>query len=158
MLVVGSPDCLVSDLFIPLVLREEDVTKTMYPPPVPNTIQTFRDPDKKKLDLICDAMRVAMEKINPHKWVLFYCWLLWNSRIWICLCPVCSSCHSGVSLTASGTTCQYSHLTWRKRPRNWKLCCRRYTSFKVETCAQTPACLVLTVIVLDHHCVSALQS
>ncbi|XP_041513450.1 elongator complex protein 1 [Microtus oregoni] len=51
-------------------LKEEDVTKTMYPPPVPNTVQTFRDPDKKKLDLICDTMRVAMENINPHKYYL----------------------------------------------------------------------------------------
>lgn len=51
-------------------LKEEDVTKTMYPPPVSKGVQTSRDPDRKKVDLICDAMRVAMESINPHKYCL----------------------------------------------------------------------------------------
>lgn len=52
-----------------LVLREEDVTKTMYPPPSTPTVQPSSDPDGKKVDLICDAMRAAMENINPHKYV-----------------------------------------------------------------------------------------
>ncbi|KAL1776415.1 Elongator complex 1 [Sigmodon hispidus] len=51
-------------------LKEEDVTKTMYPPPVTKSVQMSRDPDRKKLDLICDAMRVAMENINPRKYCL----------------------------------------------------------------------------------------
>ncbi|XP_012493978.1 PREDICTED: elongator complex protein 1 [Propithecus coquereli] len=51
-------------------LKEEDVTKTMYPPPVTRSVQLSRDPDEKKLDLICDAMRAAMETINPHKYCL----------------------------------------------------------------------------------------
>ncbi|XP_045418501.1 elongator complex protein 1 isoform X1 [Lemur catta] len=51
-------------------LKEEDVTKTMYPPPVTSSVPLSRDPDEKKLDLICDAMRAAMESINPHKYCL----------------------------------------------------------------------------------------
>ncbi|XP_027406256.1 elongator complex protein 1 [Bos indicus x Bos taurus] len=51
-------------------LKEEDVTKTMYPPPVPSTVPLSSDPDEKKVDLICDAMRAAMENINPHKYCL----------------------------------------------------------------------------------------
>ncbi|KAL6090825.1 hypothetical protein STEG23_013251 [Scotinomys teguina] len=51
-------------------LKEEDVTKTMYPPPVSMGVQLSRDPDGKKVDLICDAVRVAMENINPHKYCL----------------------------------------------------------------------------------------
>uniref|UniRef100_A0A8C4N924 Elongator complex protein 1 n=1 Tax=Equus asinus asinus TaxID=83772 RepID=A0A8C4N924_EQUAS len=51
-------------------LKEEDVTKTMYPPPVTSTVQLSRDPDGKKVDLVCDAMRSAMENINPHKYCL----------------------------------------------------------------------------------------
>ncbi|XP_019309815.2 elongator complex protein 1 isoform X1 [Panthera pardus] len=51
-------------------LKEEDVTKTMYPPPVTSTAQLSKDPDGKKVDLICDALRAAMESINPHKYCL----------------------------------------------------------------------------------------
>nr|XP_003463826.1 elongator complex protein 1 [Cavia porcellus]XP_013001319.1 elongator complex protein 1 [Cavia porcellus] len=51
-------------------LKEEDVTKTMYPPPVTSSAQLSTDPAGKKLDLICDAMRTAMESINPHKYCL----------------------------------------------------------------------------------------
>ncbi|XP_024609453.1 elongator complex protein 1 [Neophocaena asiaeorientalis asiaeorientalis] len=51
-------------------LKEEDVTKTMYPPPVTSTVQLSSDPDGKKVDLICDAMRAAMENVNPHKYCL----------------------------------------------------------------------------------------
>ncbi|XP_051018144.1 elongator complex protein 1 [Acomys russatus] len=51
-------------------LKEEDVTKTMYPPPVSKSTQVSRDPAGKKLDLICDAMRAAMETINPRKYCL----------------------------------------------------------------------------------------
>ena len=41
----------------------------MYPPPVTSAVQLSRDPDGKKVDLICDTLRVAMESINPHKYV-----------------------------------------------------------------------------------------
>lgn len=51
-------------------LREEDVTKTMYPPPITKSVQVSTHPDGKKLDLICDAMRAAMEAINPRKFCL----------------------------------------------------------------------------------------
>lgn len=43
----------------------------MYPPPVTNTVQLSRGPDGKKVDLVCDAMRAAMENINPHKYARF---------------------------------------------------------------------------------------
>ncbi|XP_031233305.1 elongator complex protein 1 [Mastomys coucha] len=51
-------------------LKEEDVTKTMYPPPVAKSVQVSTHPDGKKIDLICDAMRAAMETINPRKFCL----------------------------------------------------------------------------------------
>ncbi|GAB1288525.1 Elongator complex protein 1 [Apodemus speciosus] len=51
-------------------LREEDVTKTMYPPPATKSVQVSTHPEGKKLDLICDAMRAAMETINPRKFCL----------------------------------------------------------------------------------------
>lgn len=51
-------------------LKEEDVTKTMYPPPVASTVQLSKDPDGKKVDIVCDALRAAMESINPHKYCL----------------------------------------------------------------------------------------
>ncbi|XP_004848211.1 elongator complex protein 1 isoform X2 [Heterocephalus glaber] len=51
-------------------LKEEDVTKTMYPPSVTSSTHLSVDPAEKKLDLICDAMRTAMESINPHKYCL----------------------------------------------------------------------------------------
>ncbi|KAM5300353.1 elongator complex protein 1 isoform 2-T2 [Ctenodactylus gundi] len=51
-------------------LKEEDVTKTMYPPPATSSFQLSRDSDGKNLDLICDAMRAAMENINPHRYCL----------------------------------------------------------------------------------------
>ncbi|EGV92490.1 elongator complex protein 1 isoform X1 [Cricetulus griseus] len=51
-------------------LKEEDVTKTMYPSPVYKSVQVSKDPDRKNIDRICDAMRIAMENINPHKYCL----------------------------------------------------------------------------------------
>uniref|UniRef100_A0A452UM12 Elongator complex protein 1 n=1 Tax=Ursus maritimus TaxID=29073 RepID=A0A452UM12_URSMA len=51
-------------------LKEEDVTKTMYPPPVTGAVQPSKDPAGKKVDLVCDALRAAMESINPHKYCL----------------------------------------------------------------------------------------
>ncbi|XP_034357990.1 elongator complex protein 1 [Arvicanthis niloticus] len=51
-------------------LREEDVTKTMYPPPVTKSVQMSTHPDGKKIDLICDALRAAMETVNPRKFCL----------------------------------------------------------------------------------------
>uniref|UniRef100_A0A8C8RGH4 Elongator complex protein 1 n=1 Tax=Pelusios castaneus TaxID=367368 RepID=A0A8C8RGH4_9SAUR len=51
-------------------LKEEDFTKTMYPSPVSSNIQPQQCPDVKKVDLICDAMRAAMEKISPQKYCL----------------------------------------------------------------------------------------
>ncbi|EMP37548.1 Elongator complex protein 1 [Chelonia mydas] len=50
--------------------REEDFTKTMYPSPVLSNVQLQQCPDQKKVDLICDAMRAAMENINPQKYCL----------------------------------------------------------------------------------------
>ncbi|XP_074809796.1 elongator complex protein 1 isoform X3 [Natator depressus] len=51
-------------------LKEEDFTKTMYPSPVSSNVQLQQCPDQKKVDLICDAMRAAMENINPQKYCL----------------------------------------------------------------------------------------
>ncbi|XP_055973206.1 elongator complex protein 1 [Sorex fumeus] len=52
-------------------LKEEDVTKTMYPPLVARELDKLsEDLEGNKVDLICDAMRAAMENINPHKYCL----------------------------------------------------------------------------------------
>ncbi|XP_028910875.1 elongator complex protein 1 isoform X1 [Ornithorhynchus anatinus] len=51
-------------------LKEEDITKTLYPPPVTSNVQLSRGPDGRKVDLVCDAMRTAMQNINPHKYCL----------------------------------------------------------------------------------------
>ncbi|XP_019372711.1 PREDICTED: elongator complex protein 1 isoform X2 [Gavialis gangeticus] len=51
-------------------LKDEDFTKTMYPSPVGSIVQPVLCSTQKKVDLVCDAMRAAMEKINPHKYYL----------------------------------------------------------------------------------------
>ncbi|MEE6508366.1 hypothetical protein FKM82_020719, partial [Ascaphus truei] len=51
-------------------LKEEDVTKTMYPTPAALVPLSCPGPCAKKVDVICDAMRAAMEKLNPHKYCL----------------------------------------------------------------------------------------
>ncbi|XP_020664637.3 elongator complex protein 1 isoform X1 [Pogona vitticeps] len=51
-------------------LKEEDFTKTMYPPLDPAGACDLHSSDKKKVDLICDAMRTAMENINAPKYCL----------------------------------------------------------------------------------------
>ncbi|XP_061198696.1 elongator complex protein 1 isoform X1 [Neopsephotus bourkii] len=52
-------------------LKEEDFTKTMYPSLNGSSkAQSHQHPDQKKVNLICDAMRVAMENIDPQKYCL----------------------------------------------------------------------------------------
>ncbi|NXS21232.1 ELP1 protein, partial [Mystacornis crossleyi] len=52
-------------------LREEDFTKSMYPSLNGNSnTQPRQHPDQKKVNLICDVMRVAMEHIDPQKYCL----------------------------------------------------------------------------------------
>ncbi|XP_043916910.1 elongator complex protein 1 [Protopterus annectens] len=51
-------------------LKEEDVTKTMYPSPTSAVALSGQREYQKKVDIVCDAMRTAMEKINPHKYCL----------------------------------------------------------------------------------------
>ncbi|XP_015276159.1 PREDICTED: elongator complex protein 1 [Gekko japonicus] len=51
-------------------LKEEDFTKTMYPPLELSDAPERLKSDGKKVDLICDAMRTAMEKINAPKYCL----------------------------------------------------------------------------------------
>ncbi|KAL2294004.1 hypothetical protein Nmel_007714 [Mimus melanotis] len=49
-------------------LKEEDFTKSMYPSPNDSIVsQPHQHPDQKKVNLICDVMRVAMEHIDPQK-------------------------------------------------------------------------------------------
>ncbi|XP_030050201.1 LOW QUALITY PROTEIN: elongator complex protein 1 [Microcaecilia unicolor] len=57
--------------YINLFLTElkDDVTNTMFPSATSNTWSPVVL-DGKKVDHICDAMRTAMEKINPHKYCL----------------------------------------------------------------------------------------
>ncbi|KAH0628486.1 hypothetical protein JD844_009739 [Phrynosoma platyrhinos] len=50
--------------------REEDFTKTMYPPLDPASACELSHSDNKKVDLVCDAMRAAMENINAPKYCL----------------------------------------------------------------------------------------
>ncbi|XP_064414336.1 elongator complex protein 1 isoform X2 [Latimeria chalumnae] len=51
-------------------LKEEDVTKTMYPSPVSGNITSAQGGSEKKVDSVCDALRMAMEKLNPHRYFL----------------------------------------------------------------------------------------
>lgn len=51
-------------------LKEEDVTKTMYVPPHPGAARLSSGPEGSKVDRICDAVRGAMEDIDPHKYCL----------------------------------------------------------------------------------------
>ncbi|KAM4706912.1 elongator complex protein 1 [Discoglossus pictus] len=51
-------------------LKQEDVTTTMYPSPVGVVTQSPQDQHAKKVDIVCDAMRAAMEGLNPHKYCL----------------------------------------------------------------------------------------
>uniref|UniRef100_A0A8C6XZG5 Elongator complex protein 1 n=1 Tax=Naja naja TaxID=35670 RepID=A0A8C6XZG5_NAJNA len=44
-------------------LKEEDFTKTMYPPLDPTGVNEFHSSNNKKINIICDAMRQAMENI-----------------------------------------------------------------------------------------------
>ncbi|XP_068032591.1 elongator complex protein 1 [Anomalospiza imberbis] len=52
-------------------LKEEDFTKSMYPSlNGSSNSQPCQHPDQKKVNLICDVMRVAMERIDPQKYCL----------------------------------------------------------------------------------------
>ncbi|POI33793.1 hypothetical protein CIB84_002455 [Bambusicola thoracicus] len=51
--------------------RDEDFTKTMYPSlSSSSNDQPHQQPEQKKVNLICDVMRVAMECIDPEKYCL----------------------------------------------------------------------------------------
>lgn len=50
------------------LFREEDFTETMYPSLNGcSKAQSHQHPDQKKVNIICDVMRVAMENIDPQK-------------------------------------------------------------------------------------------
>ncbi|XP_051785859.1 elongator complex protein 1 [Erpetoichthys calabaricus] len=51
-------------------LSDEDVTKTMYPCVSASTDQMTQKSEEKKKDLVCDAVRAAMEKLDPDKYCL----------------------------------------------------------------------------------------
>ncbi|NXN94720.1 ELP1 protein, partial [Rhinopomastus cyanomelas] len=52
-------------------LKEEDFTKTMYPSMnVSSNAQPPQHTDKKKVNLICDVMKSAMEHLDPQKYCL----------------------------------------------------------------------------------------
>ncbi|KAF4804292.1 inhibitor of kappa light polypeptide protein enhancer in B-cells, kinase complex-associated protein [Turdus rufiventris] len=52
-------------------LKEEDFTKSMYPSlNGSSNSQPHQHPNQKKVNLICDVMRVAMEHIDPQKYCL----------------------------------------------------------------------------------------
>ncbi|XP_010177962.1 PREDICTED: elongator complex protein 1, partial [Mesitornis unicolor] len=52
-------------------LKEEDFTKSMYPYlNGSSSAQPCQHPDQKKVNLVCDVMRVAMEHIDPQKYCL----------------------------------------------------------------------------------------
>ncbi|XP_069045545.1 elongator complex protein 1 isoform X1 [Lepisosteus oculatus] len=51
-------------------LREEDTTKTMYPFPSSSAPQTASGACGKKVDIVCDALRAAMESVDPNKYYL----------------------------------------------------------------------------------------
>uniref|UniRef100_A0A8B9ZJN8 Elongator complex protein 1 n=1 Tax=Anas platyrhynchos TaxID=8839 RepID=A0A8B9ZJN8_ANAPL len=52
-------------------LKEEDFTKSMYPTPNGSSnAQPRQHLNQKKVNLVCDMMRVAMERIDPEKYCL----------------------------------------------------------------------------------------
>ncbi|CAG04536.1 unnamed protein product [Tetraodon nigroviridis] len=51
-------------------LREEDTTSSMYPRPDGATVQTRPVAAPKKVDVVCDALRIAMETLDPNKYFL----------------------------------------------------------------------------------------
>ncbi|XP_045886110.1 elongator complex protein 1 [Micropterus dolomieu] len=51
-------------------LKEEDTTSTMYPRPESSPVQTHPVSGKKKVDIVCDALRTAMESMGPNKFFL----------------------------------------------------------------------------------------
>ncbi|KAF5903355.1 elongator complex protein 1 [Clarias magur] len=56
-------------------LKEEDTTQTMYPCPVNSACQsdsvtTSAGQRSRKVDTVCDALRSAMESLDPHKYCL----------------------------------------------------------------------------------------
>ncbi|XP_075060726.1 elongator complex protein 1 isoform X2 [Mixophyes fleayi] len=51
-------------------LKEEDVTTTMYPIYLASVTPFTQRSGVKKIDVICDVMRAAMEKLNPQKYCL----------------------------------------------------------------------------------------
>lgn len=55
-----------------LVPREENTTSTMYPPPEGSPVQPQPASGLKKVDVVCDALRSAMESMDPNKSVMLY--------------------------------------------------------------------------------------
>ncbi|XP_032070311.1 elongator complex protein 1 [Thamnophis elegans] len=51
-------------------LKEEDFTKTMYPPLDLTSVNELHSSNNKKINIICDAMRQAMENISATKYYL----------------------------------------------------------------------------------------
>uniref|UniRef100_A0A3P8S784 Elongator acetyltransferase complex subunit 1 n=1 Tax=Amphiprion percula TaxID=161767 RepID=A0A3P8S784_AMPPE len=51
-------------------LKEEDTTSSMYPHPESSSIQHQPSSGQKKVDVVCDALRNAMESMDPNKFCL----------------------------------------------------------------------------------------
>ncbi|XP_061580732.1 elongator complex protein 1 [Cololabis saira] len=51
-------------------LKEEDMTGSMYPRPESSPVQPRPGAAHKKVDVVCDALRVAMETMDPNKFCL----------------------------------------------------------------------------------------
>uniref|UniRef100_A0AAQ5Y6Y5 Elongator complex protein 1 n=1 Tax=Amphiprion ocellaris TaxID=80972 RepID=A0AAQ5Y6Y5_AMPOC len=51
-------------------LKEEDTTSSMYPHPESSSIQQQPSSGQKKVDVVCDALRNAMESMDPNKFSL----------------------------------------------------------------------------------------
>ncbi|CAJ1059191.1 elongator complex protein 1 [Xyrichtys novacula] len=51
-------------------LKEEDTTSSMYPRPEGSSAQTPLVSGQKKVDVVCDALRSAMESMDPNKFFL----------------------------------------------------------------------------------------
>ncbi|KAM6980821.1 elongator complex protein 1 [Aplochiton taeniatus] len=51
-------------------LKEEDTTTTMYPCPKDTAVPSAPKTAGKKVDIVCDALRTTMEKMDPNKFFL----------------------------------------------------------------------------------------
>lgn len=73
---------LQSDVLMSVFYREEDTTCSMYPRPECGLLQPCTVLGKKKVDVVCDALRNTMESMDPNKCVtIFVLWIETDAQL-----------------------------------------------------------------------------